>query len=142
MALNKTIIQGHICADPVLRYTQSGKPVASFTVAWSEKYNENEQKVFLPCVAWQNQAEFVSKYFTKGQEIAVEGKLVSRKWTDKNGNDRETIELIVDRAHFCGPKRESGGYGDHQNYGQYFAAPARSTGVFAEMDDDDGDLPF
>ena len=107
MSLNKTIIQGRLTKDVELRSTQSGKPVCGFTVAWSEKVKESEQKVFMPCVAWNAQAEFISKYFSKGQECVVEGKLVSRQWQDKNGNNRETIELIADRVHFCGPKKDN-----------------------------------
>ena len=115
MSINKTIIQGRLTKDVELRSTQSGKPVCGFTVAWSEKVKESEQKVFMPCVAWNAQAEFISKYFSKGQECVVEGKLVSRQWQDKNGNNRETIELIADRVHFCGPKKDdqpvsNGGY--------------------------------
>lgn len=106
--INKMVIQGRLTRDPELRHTQSGKAVASFTVAWSEKYKETERKVFLPCVVWGATAEMVSRYFSKGAEIVVEGQLIGRKWTDKDGNNRETIDLIADRVHFCGPKRDSG----------------------------------
>ena len=143
--LNHVTIQGRMTRDVELRSTNSGKSVASFTVAWSEKYKENEQKVFLPCVVWGNQAEFVSKYFSKGQECLVEGKLVSRKWQDKDGNNRETIELIADRVHFCGPKAEggqTGGYSGNYSAAQSYAQAAPAPGQFAELDEDDGDLPF
>lgn len=103
--INKMIIQGRLTKDVELRHTQSGVAVASFTVAWSEKRNNSENKLFLPCVAWRNSAEFASKYFSKGQEVVVEGKLTSRKWTDKEGNNRETVELTVDQLHFCGGKK-------------------------------------
>lgn len=133
--VNKTIVQGRLCADPEMRMTQTGTPVASFTLAWSEKHGENEQKLFLPCVAWRKTADHVHEWFSKGQEAVAEGKLTSRKWQDKNGNNRETVELIVDRIHFCGPKRESqNGYsrpaGDSQpDFG----------GGYEEYD---GELPF
>ena len=133
MSINKTIIQGRLTKDVELRSTQSGKPVCGFTVAWSEKVKESEQKVFMPCVAWNAQAEFISKYFSKGQECVVEGKLVSRQWQDKNGNNRETIELIADRVHFCGPKQErAGGNG-------YVGDPMARLAV---MPGDNEDLPF
>lgn len=133
MSINKTIIQGRLTKDVELRSTQSGKPVCGFTVAWSEKVKETEQKVFMPCVAWNAQAEFISKYFSKGQECVVEGKLVSRQWQDKNGNNRETIELIADRVHFCGPKQErAGGNG-------YVGDPMACLSV---MPGDNEDLPF
>ncbi|MBQ7976580.1 MAG: single-stranded DNA-binding protein [Clostridia bacterium] len=128
--LNKTIIQGRLVRDVELRQTGTGTPVASLTVAWSEKYKDTERKLFMPCVAWGNNAEFATKYFSKGQEICVEGYLTSRQWTDKDGNGRETIELTVDRLHFCG-KRE--------------AAPAFNMpegNADFNVIEDDGDLPF
>ena len=136
MALNKITLQGRMTRDVELRRTQSGKPVASFTLAWSETINNNEQKLFLPCVAWKNNAEFASRYFSKGSEVIVEGKLTSRKWQDREGNNRETIELIVDRLHFCGPKRETGG-----DYGGSAEPEYSEPQGMAEIADD-GDLPF
>lgn len=131
--LNKTIIQGRLARDAELRQTLAGTKVASFTVAWSEKYKDNERKLFMPCVAWGNTAEFVCMWFNKGSEIVVEGYLTSRPWQDKNGNNRETIELTVDKMHFCGPKQAAG----------------EATAEFTEdmpagftVADDDGDLPF
>lgn len=102
--VNKTVIQGRMVRDVELRRTNSGTAVASFTLAWSEKYKDNERKLFLPCVAWGNQAEFASNWFPKGAEVVAEGYLSSRQWQDKNGNNRETIELTVNRMHFCGTK--------------------------------------
>ena len=125
--LNKVALQGRLTRDVELRRTNSGTAVASFTVAWSEKHGETEQKLFLPCVAWKGTAEMAAKWFTKGQEVIVEGKLTSRKWQDKEGNNRESIELIVDRMHFCGKRGEQ-------------SAGAASEG-FAEIEDD-GELPF
>lgn len=104
--INKTIFQGRLTRDPELRHTNSDIPVASFTIAWSEKYKETETKCFLPCTAWRGIGEFVNKYFVKGQEIIVSGKLQTREWVDKEGNNRSTIELTVDEAHFCGKKNE------------------------------------
>lgn len=130
--LNKTILQGRLVRDVELRRTQSGTAVASFTVAWSEKYNERETKVFLPCVAWKDTAEMVARWFAKGQEILVEGKLTTRQWEDKSGNKRETVELVVDRVHFCGPKVET------------MAAPPEAPAAqqFEEITEDDEQLPF
>ena len=141
--VNKMVLQGRLVRDVELRRTQSGTAVAGFTVAWSEKHGETEQKLFMPCVAWKGTAEMASKWFSKGQELVVEGKLTSRKWTDKEGNNRETIELIVDRMHFCGAKREDGG----QQSGGYHTAGAPvnvypEAGDFAEIGEEDGELPF
>ena len=132
MSMNRTIIQGRLTRDPDLRSTTTGKPVCSFTIAWSEKVKETEQRVFLNCVAWDKNGEFVGKHFQKGQECIAEGKLVSRKYTDKEGRERETIELIVERMHFCGKKEEQ-----RQGHGGYSAGfiPA------PDLNDEDG-LPF
>lgn len=102
--LNMTVIQGRLTKDVELRHTQSGTAVASFTVAWSEKYKEQERKLFLPCVAWSGTAEFISKYFSKGDQIIVDGYLTTRDWTDQNGNKRQATELTVNKAHFAGSK--------------------------------------
>lgn len=130
--LNKFCLQGRLTKEPELRRTQSGTAVASFTVAWSEKYGDTERKLFLPCVAWKGTAELASRHFVKGSEVVVEGQLTSRKWQDRDGNNRETVELTVDRMHFCGSKSEGGRK----------AAPAPEQPVFAEIEEEDGDLPF
>lgn len=135
--LNKMTIQGRLTRDPELRHTQSGTAVASFTLAWSEKYKENEQKLFLPCVAWGHNGEFASRYFTKGQEAIAEGKLTTRHWQDKNGNNRETVELIVDKLHFCGAKKDGG-----SSYGCNSVSQEPVPLVYEEVNYDDGELPF
>lgn len=132
--INKTIVQGRLVRDPETRTTQSGVAVCSLTVAWSEKYKETETKLFLNCTAWRQTGEFIQKYFQKGQEIVVEGKLSTRKYTDKEGQERSVTELTVDQAHFCGPKQ---GGGDTSNT---YHAPV-DAGDFEELADD-GELPF
>lgn len=134
--LNHMTLQGRLCADPELRNTQSGVSVCSFRVAWSEKYKETETKLFLNCTAWRGTGEMVSKYFSKGKEIVVEGKLSTRDWTDKEGGKRTTNEMTVERVHFCGPKDNA-------------ASDFHPAGVPVEVraDDfqeieDDGELPF
>ena len=98
--LNKVLIQGRLTKDPELKTTQSGVSMLLFTVAWSEKYKEVESKCFLLCKAWRQTADFISKYFTKGQEIAIDGHMVTEEW--KEG---ESVTLcLVDKAHFCGSK--------------------------------------
>jgi single-strand DNA-binding protein len=103
--LNKMTLQGRLTKDAELRQTQGGTKVSSFTVAWSEKYKETERQLFMPCVAWGKLAEFICLQFSKGSELIVEGFLTSRKWQDGQGNNRESIELTVDRLHFCGKKQ-------------------------------------
>lgn len=125
--LNLMVLQGRLTRDPELRNTQSGTPVCSFTLAWSEKIKENETQLFLDCTAWRGTGELISKHFSKGKEIIVKGKLNTEKWQDKDGNNRTSIKMTVDEFNFCGPKDGS--------------APASAPATFTEIDDD-GQLPF
>lgn len=134
--LNHATIQGRLVAEPEMRSTQAGVSVCSFRVAWSEKYKEQETKLFLSCTAWRATADLICKHFHKGKEIIVEGKLSTREWTDKEGDKRSSVEMTVDRVHFCGSKGEG--------------APTHSTGSGGgvnvpgpdDLADDDGELPF
>ncbi len=130
--LNKMILQGRLTRDVDLKQTQSGVAVANFTVAWSEKYKDNESKLFLDCTAWRAQAEFAAKYFSKGKEVVVEGALHTEEWDDKEGNKRSKAVLTVDKLHFCGSK--DGGTVSEER-------AANDTPRFEELADDD-DLPF
>ena len=135
--INRMTLQGRLTKDPEFKQTQSGTPVATFTVAWSDKYGENERKLFLPCVAWNNSAVFVSNYFFKGSEIIVEGTLSTRKWLDKESNNRETTEMTVERMHFAGGKQTG-------NEASGPAAPSKPTNApqgFAPAVGDEN-LPF
>ena len=133
--VNKLVLQGRLVADPELRHTQSGVSVCSFRVAWSEKYKEAETKLFIPCTAWRGTGEMIAKHVHKGKEIILEGKLSTRSWKDNNGNDRQTTELTVERAHFAGNKSDGGG--------AYQASePSVSGADFTDLDGYDGDLPF
>lgn len=102
--VNSTVLQGRLTADPELRKTSSDVSYCSFTVAWSEKYKEIETKCFLRCKAWRQTAEFLKKYFSKGQEIVVEGRLNTEEWEDKDGNKKSNTILSVMQINFCGPK--------------------------------------
>ena len=130
--VNRMILQGRLCADPEMRRTQSGTAVCSFRVAWSETVKDRETKLFLNCVAWQGTAEMICKYFRKGKELAVEGRLSTREYDDRDGNRRSVTEMTVDRVHFCGKNEDAQ------------EVPPRTDGKsqFVEMDEDDSDLPF
>lgn len=129
--VNRMVLQGRLTSDPELRNTQSGVAVCSFSVAWSEKYNGNERKLFLDCTAWRGIGEMVSKNFHKSKEIVVEGQLETDSYTDKDGNKRSTIKMNVDKVHFCGPKSS----GEPSNNS--------SARGFVPVDtEDDGSLPF
>lgn len=107
--LNSAIIMGRLTADPELRTTQGGLSVSSFTVAVERSYSgkDSERKTdFIRCVAWRQQAEFLTKYFGKGQMIAVQGSIQVQNYEDRNGVKRERTEIIADNISFCGSKSE------------------------------------
>ena len=103
--INKVILQGRLVADIELKYAGEAS-CAEFTVAWSEKYKEKETKCFLRCKAWRNTADFLDKYFSKGQEIVIVGKMVTEEWT-KDGEKKNRTICVVDEASFCGSKGNS-----------------------------------
>lgn len=110
--MNKVILIGRLTADPELRQTQSGISSCRFTVAVNRKYkndNGEYEADFLTCVAWRQTAEFVSRYFTKGKMIALEGSLRSGKYQDKNHEDvtHYTTDVYIDNVEFCGDKSGS-----------------------------------
>ena len=100
--LNKFLLQGRMVADPAVKQTQSGVSFLEFTVAWSEKYKETETSCFMRCKAWRNTAEFVGKWFRKGQEILIEGHMVTETW-DKDGQKQSRTICNVEKGNFCGP---------------------------------------
>ena len=147
--MNQIIIMGRMTRDPELRHTPNGVSVASFTLAvdrgFAPKDGGERQTDFIDVVAWRNTAEFVSRYFTKGQMAAVVGRLQIRDWTDKEGNKRRSAEVIAENIHFTESKksRESS-YGSNDSKddpGLGYATPVAPSD-FSEIDMDDGDLPF
>ena len=105
--MNVISITGRMAGDPELRTTGNGTNVATFNVAVQRKYKDESGNFpcdFLRCVAWRQSADFVNKYFHKGDSIAIVGELQIRKWTDNNNNKRETAEIIVGDVSFCGSK--------------------------------------
>ena len=112
--LNKVTFQGRFTADPIMKQTPSGVSYCNFDVAWSEKYKEVESTCFLKCRAWRTTAEFLPKYFHKGDQVIVEGRLITNSWTDDQGQKRSTIICDVDKCHFCGAKGGTQGVGNYQ----------------------------
>lgn len=112
--LNKVTLQGRFTADPIMKQTPSGVSYCNFDVAWSEKYKEVESTCFLKCRAWRTTAEFLPKYFHKGDQVIVEGRLITNSWTDDQGQKRSTIVCDVDKCHFCGAKGGTQGAGNYQ----------------------------
>ena len=157
--LNHITLMGRLVRDPELRRTGSGIAVASFRIAVDRDYSPKdggERKAdFIDCVAWRQTGEFISKYFSKGRMIVVDGRLEMRDWTDKEGNKRTSAEVNVSNAYFGDSKRDgesSGSFGGNTYGGSSYSAPAPSYGGysapaapasdFAMLDDDDAQLPF
>ena len=103
--LNVVAIMGRLVRDPELRQTQSGKDVASFTIACDRNRKEAPAD-FVPVTAWDKTAQFVCRYFRKGSLIAVDGRLQSRQYQDKNGNNRTAIEIVANNVHFAGKNEQ------------------------------------
>ena len=149
--LNKIFIMGRLTADPELRRTNSGTPVASFTLAvdrdFKDKQTGEKTADFIPVVAWRQTGEFVSKYFSKGRMAIVEGRLQMRGWTDKDGNKRRNAEVVADSVYFGDSKRDGDGTAT-TGYSAGNGAPAAGYNVngaanqYEELTDDDGELPF
>lgn len=129
--LNKINLIGRLVKDPELRRTQSGIAVASFSLAVTRDFKEGGEYVtdFIDCVAWRASAEFVAKYASKGDSVAVAGRLQSRKWRDKNGTNRVAWEVVADNVYFFGGKREN-------------TADEHDAGPQMTEVEDDGELPF
>ena len=110
--LNVITIQGRLTRDPELRHTANGTAVASFALAVDRDYTSKDggerETDFVDIVAWRGTAEFVSKYFTKGQLAIVSGRLQIRPWTDDNGNKRRSTEVVAEHVYFGGSKKETG----------------------------------
>lgn len=107
MSFNKGIWIGRLTAKPEIRETADGKPVLNFTLAVDSGFGEDKQADFIPCVAWNGIAETIAKYCDKGVEILVCGPLKSRKWEDKDGNKRSTLEVLANEFRFCEGRRSS-----------------------------------
>ena len=165
--MNSVQILGNLARDPEVRYTKTGRAVATFTVAATNTYidsttNETkEQTAFINCVAWRQTGEFIARYFQKGSMIAVVGSIQSRSWDGNDGKKQYATEVVVDEAYFTGSRAESGtqGGGNYQNQGFNqggFNAPQSQPaqgsepnfgddfdmGDFSDLDGSEDDLPF
>ena len=138
-SFNKVILMGRLTANPELKQTPNGVTVTSFSLAVDRKGKDSSCD-FIPVVAWRQTAEFICKYFKKGQAIHICGELQTRSWTDNNGQKRTTTEVVASEATFCESKRESEGN----------SAPTYSNGSQSEFKTSpyvpqaytDPDLPF
>lgn len=130
--LNTAILMGRLTKEPELKYTANNIPITSFTLAVDREYKSGEEKQtdFINIVAWRQRAEFVSKWFKKGQLVAVEGSIQTKKYTDKEGRTNTSFEVVANNVHFAESKKAD-------------PLPAFSQQVndaFSNAEDDD--LPF
>lgn len=150
--MNKILLIGRLTKDPELRYTQSGTAVASFTLAVNRSFaNQNGEREadFINCVAWQKAAEFVSQYFKKGQQMALEGRLQVRSYDDNNGQRRWVTEVVTEKVEFVGSKtggnsgsNSAGSGSGGGNAGGSGADSPSQLGWGEEIVFDDNDIPF
>ena len=139
---NLVVLTGRLTADPELKTTPNGISVTSFSIAVERKCKSGEERQadFINIVAWRSSAEFITKYFRKGNLIGIEGSIQTRRYQDKNGNNRTAFEVVVNNVQFVESKRDSGApMGD--------SAPASFSNAdvndFADLGDaTDADLPF
>lgn len=152
--LNKAILVGRLTADPELRQTPNGVSVVSFTVAANRPYASKggeRQADFIDVVAWRQTAEFIAKYFRKGNAIAIDGTIQTRTYTDKNDNKRKAVEVVAENVSFVESKNaQSSGSGSNSRFAGLEPPPAQnqspaySSGVADDFEEilDDGELPF
>lgn len=138
--MNKAILMGRLTRDPEGRMSQSGTAVTSFSLAVDRGYQKDgeRQADFINCVAFNHTADFIKKYFVKGQLILVVGSIQTRTWEGQDGKKNYVTEVIVNEAHFTGDKRGDNSTGSAA--GQSSAAKPDDSGFFESMDD--SELPF
>jgi single-strand DNA-binding protein len=134
--LNKVMIIGHLGRDPEMRYTPSGRPVTTFTVATSRSWNtvdgeRHTETEWFNVVAWGNLAEICKQYLTKGQQVYIEGRLQTRRWDDKEGNKHSSVEVVANEMMMLGDRRDSSS--SHQSSESDAAEPSSS---------DEDEFPF
>lgn len=147
--LNSCIIQGRLTAAPELRRTPNDVAVCSFTVAvdrdFKPKDDAGDKADFINCVAWRQTAEFICRNFGKGGGIVVSGRMTSRRYTDKNGDNRYAYEIQAENVYFSGDSRKAAAEAEHE-----YRAPSRDSFENARRanfrdispDEEDGNLPF
>lgn len=146
--LNVVVLTGRLTVDPELRHTPNNIAVTSFNVAVNRSYarqGEERQTDFIDIVAWRSTAEFVCRYFKKGQLIAIEGSIQTRSYQDKDGNKRKAFEVVASNVHFVESKKDSAAVNNNSNQQvNNYDTESYVSGAdddFQEIQSDD-DLPF
>jgi len=138
---NLVVLTGRLTTDPELKSTPNGIPVTTFSIAVNRNYRagEEQQTDFINIVAWRQRAEFITKYFKKGNMIGIEGSIQTRKYQDKNGNNRTAFEVVVNNAQFVESKRDGAAQAGSEVPASFSNANATD---FVEIGNMDDDLPF
>ncbi len=124
--MNKVILMGRLSRDPDMRQTPQGTSVIRFNIAVNRRFTGKDgqrQADFIDCTAWRQTAEFISRYFHKGDMIAVVGSLQTRTWDDQNGQRHWATDVVVDEAYFTGSKSSGSGTSDGFAPSQSYAQP-------------------
>ena len=139
MAFNLVVLSGRLTADPELKTTPNGVSVCGFDIAVDSGYGEKKQTNFIKIITWRSTAEFVSKYFNKGSMIGIEGSIQTRKYQDKDGNNRTAFEVVAKNVQFLEGKKSNGTDAFNDEPAPNFA----NNNSFADMGEvGDDDLPF
>ena len=140
--MNRVVLMGRMTKDPEMRQTQSGVSVCRFTLAVNRRFAKEGQMTadFINCTAWRQQADFISKYFQKGNMIAVVGSIQTSTWEGQDGKKQYSTDILVDEAYFTGSKTEGTTIAQSQTESSDFG-DMEGMG-FEEFDGEDGDLPF
>lgn len=144
---NTVILSGRMTADPELKTTQSGVSVVSFCIAVQRKYKSGKdtETDFINIIAWRQTAEFIAKYFTKGSLIGIEGSIQTRKYEDRDGNNRTVFEVVANNAQFVLPKssaEKAFNSGEDNSIDNTENRSNANTDDFSEADISQEDLPF
>ena len=137
---NLVVLTGRLTADPELKTTPNGISVTTFSIAVDRRYRSGEERQtdFINIVAWRTSAEFITKYFKKGSLIGIEGSIQTRRYQDKNGNNRTAFEVVANNVQFVESKRD--GSSDNAAPASFSNADANDFTDFGDTSDDD--LPF
>ena len=135
MAINNVVLTGRMARDPEIKHTQSGVSVCNFCIAVDRQYKSGEEKIcdFINCVAWRGTADFVSKYFHKGDGIGVTGSIQTRKWVTDGGENRYATEVLCQQVSFLDGKK---------NAAEATQTPVEASQNYAEIENISEDLPF
>ena len=142
--MNRVCLMGRLTKDHELKQTPNNVSVANFSLAVDRNYQsdkDNKQTDFINIVAWRHTAEFVGKYFTKGQLVAAEGSIQTRSYQDKDGNNRTVFEVVADQVYFA-EKKQNGENKSQSESSAKDSFQVGDLGDFEEFDANDGELPF